>query len=208
MNVFWKEKPLAAVQAKLLNLVLAAHDKSAVRGNPSTVVLCNSAVGRGDYFSALAAALCSIGGTHAPLFQTYAFLVSFKPEEMEQLRKHLDLGLKIPGWGNGFYKGEPDALWRDVDAHIAEHWPELHGMITVITDELHARGKMIYPNPSTFTALTAIILELPPQIIGWLLVQGRLSAWSRVFFNTIAEQGAPKHKEEKESEGELLQQSL
>ena len=50
MNVFWKDKPLAAQQAKLLNLVLAAHDKSAQRGNISTIVLCNSAAGKGDYF--------------------------------------------------------------------------------------------------------------------------------------------------------------
>ena len=133
------------------------------------------------------------------MIQTYAFLVAFKPEETTELKRHIEVGGKLPGWGNSFHKGEPDEMWRDVDAHISEHWPELHNMVKAVTEMLHSCGKMVYPNPSAYTALTAIILEMPPEIIGWILVQGRLSEWTRIFGNSIAEMNKPKEKE-----GELV----
>lgn len=194
MNVFWRQKPLAASQAKLLQLVMEAHDKSAARGNISTVVLCNAAVGSGDYFKSLAAALCTVGDAHAPLIQTYSFLASFDPDKMEAFQRHIEMGGKVPGWGNSFVKDGPDEMWKGVADHIAEHWPELHAKVQRVTDELHARGKMVWPNPSLWTAATAAVLEMPPMIMGWLFVQGRLNAWTRTFANTLFEHNAPKQK--------------
>jgi citrate synthase len=195
MNVFWRQKPLPAQQAKLLELVLDAHSKSAARGNISTVVICNAGVGSGNYMSAIAAGLCSVGAVHAPLAQAWQFLMQFNADDVGELARHIEMGGKIPGWGSDFFKEGPDPLWKGVADQITELAPKWSEKIGRVTDELHARGKMIYPNPACYTAVSAIILEIPPPLIGWLFIRGRLDTWSAAFYQALAAQNAPKQKE-------------
>jgi citrate synthase len=195
VNVFWRAKPLAAQQAKLLTLVLAAHAESAHRENISTAVLKNAAVGSGSYIQSVSAALCSLGGVHAPLIQTHYYLAHFSEEQIPELAQHIELGGKVPGWGSSFEKDGPDPIWKPVADHIAEHFPEISERLQRITDELHARGKMVWPNPSAWTAATAIIIDLPPQICAWIFIQGRLANWSSLFYNTLVEHNAPHRKD-------------
>jgi citrate synthase len=176
MNVFWREAPLNEAEAKLLQLTLDAHAASAQRDNISSVVLVNTAIGSGELTKALSAALATLGGAHAPLEQTHAVLT------LEPLG-HNGGEHPIPGWGNSFVKGAPDPIWKDVDAQLGEVAPEVYTSIVRITSQLHDAGKLVWPNPSAYTAAVGIALGLPAPLLSWLFIQGRLAVWTLIFQN-------------------------
>ena len=165
MIPFWRDEPLTEKEDKLLSLVLSAHDKSTERNNASTIAAVNSFMGSGSYINGIASALLTLGGLHAPLIETYEFL-----------RNPIVKG-RVPGWGNSFHKHVPDPLWVEVDRHI-KGW-NIGLDIERVTEELHKMGKNIYPNPSCYTAATAIILGIPEEFIAWLFIEGRLSGWTK-----------------------------
>jgi citrate synthase len=186
-QVFWRKEPLNHFEQELLSLCLTAHQKSASRDNISTNVLINAAKGSLSYTNALAAALCTLGGVHAPIQQTLSVLFS----SMEELALAIETGTVLPGWGHDFIKGELDTLWETVANHIENHFPQIHERLEGITMKFHEKGKMIYPNPSAYTAATGMALGIPAPIIPWLFVHGRLIEWTSMFFNTMV-QVAPK----------------
>jgi hypothetical protein len=55
-------------------MILAAHWQSAWRANLSTTILLQATQGGVDFLKALAAALLTLGGLHAPLSQAWAAL--------------------------------------------------------------------------------------------------------------------------------------
>ena len=177
MTVFWQDAPLNEHQLELLGACLGAHELSAMRPNVSTEVLQLTAGGSLDYGMSLSAALSTIGGVHAPLTQSYDWLVSTQvlPEKL----------VRVPGWGSSFEKGKPDSIWMPVQEHIYSNYPNLKERIEKITEWLHGKGKKIYPNASCFTAATGIALKMPKATLPWLFVQGRLRVWSALFMNQL-----------------------
>jgi citrate synthase len=163
----------------LLETVLQAHHESALRGNCSHQAVALAAFGSGDYFKAIAAGLLTLGGTHAPLVQTYDFLERFTDEE--DVTQRLAQQQRIPGWGNGFVKDGPDQLWAMVDEQLRVEAPAWMTRIDQITGILHAHRKWIYPNPSCYTAAAALHLHIPKYAVGELLIRGRLTAWTEEF---------------------------
>jgi len=163
----------------LLEALYQAHDAVALRGNLSHQSLVLSAIGSGDYFKAISAALLTLGGVHAPLWQTYQLLCT--PNPVECVKRLVDTGRKVPGWGNSFVKGAPDPAWEVVHQLIIDHAPALEKKITSITYALHGLNKIIYPNPSCYTASVAIHCQLDIDLVGELLIRGRLSAWTREY---------------------------
>ncbi len=177
MNFFWREEPATEQDEKLLALLFKAHEESTFRNNVSSVVLQNVVAGSGKYTNALASAILSLGGMHAPFEEIYDVLSSGAPS----------VGI-VPGWGNSFIKGVPDLAWAEVDAQIAAMDMGLHEHITSITDVLHARGKLVFPNPGCYTAAVAIILGIPKQIAAYLFISARLSPWTYMAMNQLVPQ--------------------
>lgn len=194
MNVFWKQKPLAASQAKALTLILQAHEQAAMRDNISTVTVRNAAIGSGNFTNAVAAALLTVGAVHAPLIPAYQFLAQFNPDEIDEFARHIEMGGTIPGWGSDFVKDGPDPVLKPIADCIAENFVQIHERIQRVTDELHARSKMVWPNLAAYSAAAGMAIEIPPPILPWILVQGRLAGWSREFLNTIAVHNAARQK--------------
>lgn len=160
----------------LVNLLFDAHDRSALRGNVSHEALKLAAIGSGDYFKSIAAALMTLGGLHAPLERTEAFLRS--PDILVAVDDILSAGLRIPGWGNSFVRGH-DPIWEPVRLALQEF--PVSKTIEAVTQSLHDRGKDIYPNPSCYTAAVAIVEGLEPGGIGEWLILGRLHAWTQEY---------------------------
>jgi citrate synthase len=181
MKVFWRPDELTEAEAKLLKLCLEAHAESAMRANISTVLLQNAAQGSQDYAKAIAAALMGIGGVHAPLIDTWRVLQS----NLDQIKPAIEAGLKIPGWGNSFVKSEHDPIWKQFRDHLRTEFDAISETIEKITDALHALGRDVYPNPSCCTAATGIALKMPPHLLPWLFIQGRLNTWSLLFCQSI-----------------------
>jgi citrate synthase len=176
MSVFWKLEPLTPPAEKLLSLTLAAHAESAMRDNISSAVLTQAAIGSLDLTKSLTAALATLGGVHAPLAETYTLLQQVIPGEFNYTPP-----ARVPGWGNSFVKGQPDPTWRDVDVQLGEVAPEIYKALVLITGTLHDAGKLIYPNPSAYTAAVGMALGMPAHLLSWLFVQGRLASWSLLF---------------------------
>lgn len=175
-TVFWRKEPLTSPEAELFALVLEAHGASAMRDNISGVVFLNAFSASGRYSNALAAALCTLGGTHGPIEQTYDFLHS--PHPAAAVPALLLAKQKVLGWGNSFYRGVPDPLWAKVDKCLADHFPEMSGKLEAVTRQLHGAGRMLFPNPSAYTAAAALILRLPRDVSPFLFVSGRLNHWT------------------------------
>lgn len=194
MNVFWKQKPLAASQAKALTLILQAHEQCAMRDNISTVTVRNTAIGSGSYTNAVAAALMTVGATHAPLIPALQFLVQFNPDEIDEFARHVEMGGLVPGWGSDFAKNGPDPVLKPIADCISEFFPGIDARIQRVTDELHARSKMVYPNLACYTAAAGMAIEIPPPLLPWIFIQGRLAEFARQFVNTLAVHNASRQK--------------
>lgn len=181
MKCFWKDKELARVEEILLNLCLEAHAQSALRQNISTSVLSQSAFGSLDYTKSLIAALSTVGGIHAPLLETWNVLQA----PIGDIEKVIDAGGKIPGWGSSFEKGKPDEIWTPVETHLREHFTAITDRIDAITHLLQSKGKNLFVNASCLTAATGIALGIPPQLLPYLFIRGRLDNWSVIFYNSM-----------------------
>lgn len=175
---FWRKEPITTAEQMLLNALLAAHDQAARRENASSVTLRVAFAGSGSYTSALAAALNALGGPHAPLVETYELLASEAP--VMAATDILMRGGRVPGWGNSFIKRVPDPLFAEVADLLKEHWPEVNITLSGITDCLWRCEKLIFPNPSAWTAAAALVLGLPAELAPFLFVAGRLSAWTEL----------------------------
>lgn len=161
-----------------MDSVFAAHRASVFRDNPSTLALKLAAAGSGDYCKSLTAALSTLGEVHGPIEQTVIFLSHAQPQEVA--KAELLAGRKVPGWGSSFSKGKKDPLWDRVDWQLQDKFNELYAKLEAVTETLHAVGKVVYPNPSAYTAATAIALRLPAKIAPWIFVRGRLDGWSEL----------------------------
>jgi citrate synthase len=194
-KVFWRKEPLSETDEKLLNACFNAHAQSAFRDNISTSVMVNASKGSLNYTTALAAALCTLGGIHAPILQTVNTLF----QSMDDLAVAIETGAVLPGWGHDFVKGEIDPLWVEVAELLERHYPNVHQRIEGITMKFHEKGKMIYPNPSAYTAAVGMALGIPAPIIPYLFVQGRLGAWTTMFYNTMVKVSPKPKLPEKEA---------
>lgn len=188
-KVFWREKELDKNEEELLNACFSAHNQSAQRDNISTNVMINASKGSLNYTAALASALCTLGGVHAPLMPTFNVLA----QSMDDLVLAIEMGAILPGWGHDFVRGEVDPHWAEVAEILERHFPQVHQRLETITMKFHEKGKMIYPNPSAYTVAVGMALGIPAPIMPYLFVQGRLVAWTLMFYNTMV-QVAPKPK--------------
>lgn len=172
----------------LVHELYKAHAAVALRGNPSHQALVLSAMGTGDYFKAIASAILMLGGIHGPLTQTYDLLALDCP--LDEVAHRLNRGIRIPGWGNGFVKDGIEPAFLPVAEELFKANPEICKKIEAITTYIHGYddGRLkIYPNPSCFTAATAITVGLPREAVGVLALQGRLMVWTEDFMRVVAE---------------------
>lgn len=183
MKPFWRKEPFTASEWELMAALAEAHHSCTFRQCPSTVAVGMAAKASGDYYKAIASGLLQFGGLHGPLVETQLFLENERivgVAEQKLARKEI-----IPGWGTSFVKGKLDPALNQVDEVLRRVHPELYARIATVTGILHRAGKVIYPNPSAYTAATAITIGLPAKLCPWLLVSQRLIAWSEVFLKNL-----------------------
>lgn len=133
----------------------------------------------------MCAAMLTLGGLHAPLLQTYDLLVQDDP--LSTVNHLIEHGRRVPGWGNSLVKGRPDPLWEECALALSDASPSVHNTIADITQCLHACGKLVYPNASCLTAACAIALNLQRSVLPYLLLNGRLKAWTSEYLRVVQE---------------------
>jgi citrate synthase len=184
-QVWWRKEPLTDKERDLMENVLMAHHNSCYRNNPSTLAVAQAADASGDLGKAIASGILTVGAKHAPLEKTAFFLLMEHPAS--DVFRILKAGHRVPGWGGSFQKDGPDPIWERVADLLDAGWPEVSSKLAGVTNELHKLGKMIYPNPSAYTAAAAIVLGLGPKRAVYLFIMGRLTAWSQIAANTMQE---------------------
>lgn len=178
MRTWWRKEPLSKDDELLLNALFHAHHRSSFRDNASSVAVANSANSSQDMAKAIASGILTLGERHAPLEQTYHFLVRDEPHI--EARELLNVNFPIPGWGGTFQKTLPDPFWSEVDERLKETHPNIYGKLERVTSELHSFGKKIYPNPSAYTAAVGMALGMHPKLLVYLFLAGRLDAWAKI----------------------------
>ncbi len=172
MTCFWRDEKLSNAEEELIGRLFEAHQKSAMRNNPSSVALQMAFQSNGgDFLKAVSASLGTLGGKHGPIVSTYDFL------ERGDVRKWLELGLLIPGWGSSFPL--PDEDWTPVEMFL-ENWPEVSDRINSITAGLLNNGRVVLPNPSCFTAAVAKAVGIPKHLSPMLFLMARLPAYGKM----------------------------
>jgi citrate synthase len=174
-DVFWRPGPLKPEEKQLLDALYRAHQRSVFRDNPSSVTIANAAFGSGDLAKALAAGLLTIGGAHAPISETIEFLN--QPMPQITIPFLIETNKKVPGWGGTFQKDGPDSVWDEVNSLIPQ---SVGSKIDAVTKTLHEHAKFIFPNPSAYTAATAIALSMPVQLAPYLFIAARLAPWTMI----------------------------
>lgn len=158
---------------RLLDAVFRAHHQSAFRDNPSSVAFKLAFQSSDSFTQALIAALSTLGGVHAPLAQTYDLLNHKTPADAAY--RIIKAGRKVPGWGTSF---KDDEIWKPVETVLRDDFPERWETLQSVTRVLHEFGKAVEPNPSAYTAITAIELGLQKELAVWIFISGRLDAWA------------------------------
>jgi citrate synthase len=183
-NPFWRDTPLNESETILLEKTLDAHRAATFRQNLSSEVVKAAFAGNGhDFTKAAAAGLCTLGGLHAPIVQTYEFLDNITTNPAIAMDCYIAHN-KIPGWGSSFVKGKPDPVVDNVVIYIATGWKYIADRIDYVTNCLHQSGKNVFPNMACITAATAIILGIPKELSPVLLLQGRVMAWAELIYES------------------------
>ena len=161
----------------LLTALWDAHQAVALRGNASGEAFTIAYAGSGDYTKALAGALATLGGKHGPIVRTF-YVLTWDGSAVD-LANQAAIGVTVDGWGNSILKGRDDPDFLLVRDHLENIDQKMVERIDAITGALHSRGKRIYPNPSCWTAATAITVGLPAELSPYLFIAARLPVWSR-----------------------------
>lgn len=134
---------------ELLEALVKAH-YSAARDNSnlSKQVVGETGYGSGDFGKAAAAGLLSLGGLHGPVVQARRLLRHATPEKISEILS--DKTLRIPGWGNSFFKDKIDPVWDEVVALLRPR--PIWDKIRMIDAVIKSHGKNIYPNAGIFSA--------------------------------------------------------
>ena len=186
----WRERPFDEEEIELLRRVEIAHIQSAYRNNVSSNVCSTIAIASESYTNSIIGAIASLGAKHGPIEDAYDFLIGENPPEMATIIAKM--GGKIPGWGNSFIKGEHDPFWLPVREALAQFYPSAANLIDMVTESLHDAGKQLYPNPACYTAMTAILVELPKTAASYLFIKSRLDAWTEIFLSSTVKMDQPE----------------
>jgi len=177
----------------LITSLWKTHKEAALRENSSKHILNVAWDSNGkDYKSSIIAAMCALGGKHAPIQMTYSFISDFVflPNE----RKNSFIGMllsdkdgalegRIPGFGSSMVKGERDPLLNDIAKALHDISHEYEQLAEDISNRIYgAKGERLYPNLAFYTAASMIETKTPPSLCEYVMIGARIEAWTEYLF--------------------------
>lgn len=165
---------------RLLDELMHVHSRLASRENFSSLLVGQCASVEKDYISSLAATLLTLGGVHGPTEQVVNFLEDDNKGN-DWVTSQIERSLLVPGWGSDFYKREPDPTFVLLSSYLCEDNPRVWAKIERTTSHFHALGKKLFPNAACYTAAVAITEGIPAEVSPYLLIKGRLEAWTAIY---------------------------
>jgi citrate synthase len=160
----------------VLEELLTAH-RHAAQDNPNaSSQVAAFVLEAGCTFSqAVAAAVSTLGGLHAPL---RAARDVYRYGEPAEITARASAGEKIPGFGNSFHRDRVDPAFANVGAVLELHFPAAVARIEELQAAVWAAGKKVWPNAALFTAAVCEICRVPDGREEALFLMARIPAWA------------------------------
>jgi hypothetical protein len=170
--------------------IIEMHYKCAQRENASTSIIKAMAQLSKPFNDAVAAALLSMGGKHAPVREAQICFTSWRMAR--DMKDEMAFPPVVPGFGSAWFKKQRDP---DVETFLNElfnhkDFQHLADDLDVYTNLVRKfTGKDIYPNAAMATSVANIALKRPPELAVGLVIQGRISAWEEIYYQNLEHKG-------------------
>lgn len=162
---------LSREQAEVADALLRAHLKASVENNNiSRSAFVNAWSGSGSVVQSVASGLLTVGGIHAPVLKARDVLFG------GGVNAYLDKGLRVPGFGNSFYKDKIDPAFIEV-RQLLDGSREMDILLDAQQQIKNRTGKLIQINAAAFTAAVAEFCKIPAPLELWFFIAGRTSGW-------------------------------
>lgn len=179
------------------------HQEGAQRACASTFIL-NATFKVNGYHAqqSIIAAIASMGGEHAPLVRCQMMLEKLfaldKPDKIAGILKEYNKINRIPGFGSGFTKGEPDPIHDDINELLRKLDPKKHFYMVELHHQVQEQiDARLFPNTALYSAFTSILLNWSPFVLPGFAIEARMPVWNHILTKTfIGERDAMRDKEE------------
>jgi len=170
------EKPITESGLLLLNEVIKAHDLAATTNqNASSAACVNALSGSGSFSNGVASAILTLGKHHGPISDARMVYENFTEDSV---RQWIQVGGKVPGFGNSFFKDSIDPAWIRVDVFLNDKFPTVYARIQELGRFVELTvGKKIYPNAALFTAAACSEIGVAHGFESAVFIISRIPAW-------------------------------
>jgi len=161
---------------ELLQAVFDAHDMAARNNqNASSGAAVNAFFGSAQLTNGIASAILTLGDAHGPISPARFVYERF---DERALKSAIEAGMKIPGFGNSFFKDRIDPAWSRVREIIAADFPNANARIEQLHGWMKEAGKNIHPNAALYTAVVCSELGVIPGAESAIFIIARTAAWT------------------------------
>lgn len=176
LNIDFALGEVSPKKLELLQAVFDAHDIAARNNqNASSAAAANAFFGSGNLTNGIASAVLTLGDAHGPIGPARFVYERF---DERALKSAIEAGMKIPGFGNSFFKDKIDPAWSRVREIIEADFPNANGRINQLHDWMRQSGKDIHPNAALYTAVVCSELGMIPGSESAIFILARTSAWT------------------------------
>jgi citrate synthase len=161
---------------ELLQAVFDAHDMAARNNqNSSSGAAVNAFFGSAQITNGIASAILTLGDAHGPIGPARFVYEKF---DERAFKSAIEAGMKIPGFGNSFFKDRIDPAWSHVSELIKSDFPNVNARIEQLHGWMKDMGKDIHPNAALYTAVVCSEIGVIPGAESAIFILARTAAWA------------------------------
>jgi citrate synthase len=143
--------------------------------NASSGAAVNAFFGSAQLTNAIASAILTLGDAHGPIGPARFVYEKF---DERSLKSAILSGMKIPGFGNSFFKDSIDPAWSRVREIIEVDFKKANDRINQLHRWMKEVGKDVHPNAALYSAVICNELGMIHGSESAIFVLARTAAWT------------------------------
>jgi citrate synthase len=176
LNIDFALEEVTPEKLELLQSVFDAHDMAARNNqNASSGAAVNAFFGSAQLTNAIASAILTLGDAHGPIGPARFVYEKF---DERSLKSAILSGMKIPGFGNSFFKDSIDPAWSRVREIIEVDFKKANDRIKQLHGWMKEVGKDVHPNAALYSAVICNELGMIHGSESAIFVLARTAAWT------------------------------
>jgi len=176
LNIDFALEEVTPKKLELLQAVFDAHDMAARNNqNSSSGAAVNAFFGSAQLTNAIASAILTLGDAHGPIGPARFVYEKF---DERSLKSAILSGMKIPGFGNSFFKDSIDPAWSRVREIIEADFKKANDRINQLHGWMKEVGKYVHPNAALYSAVICNELGMIHGSESAIFVLARTAAWT------------------------------